>query len=273
MSRERSSSSFSEGTTPLAGRVMRQLVISLAVAAGFATVFTAWTPASLGPGEIAGQLAGAVDDGSGSTSFPGVDPGDAEGALLVGIVIGHSGLHPETGLEDKGTVCQDGLTELEVNARIAEIVVSNLEAAGLQVNMLEEWDDRLEGYRAVALVSIHADSCLPINEFATGFKVAAAVDSVVQDKTQRLVACLVDRYGRATDLRFHRGSITRDMTGYHTFQEVHNQTPAVIIETGFLHLDRTLLTQNPEKPARGIAEGILCYVHNEPADLSGSSAP
>jgi N-acetylmuramoyl-L-alanine amidase len=254
---------------------MRQLAVSLAVAAGLATVFTAWTPASLGPGEIAGQLAGAVDDGPGSSSstFPGVDPGDAEGALWVGVVIGHAGPHPETGLIDPGTICQDGLTELEVNASIAEIVVSNLEAAGLQVNMLEEWDERLDGYRAVALVSIHADSCLPINEFATGFKVAAAVDSVVQDKTQRLIACLVDRYGRATDLRFHRGSITRDMTEYHTFQEVHSQTPAVVIETGFLHLDRTLLTSNPEKPARGIAEGILCYVHNEPADLSGSSAP
>jgi N-acetylmuramoyl-L-alanine amidase len=275
MTRDNSSSPTSEESMPITGRVMRQLAISLAVAAGLATVFTAWTPASLGPGEIAGQLAESVGDGTGSssTAFSGLDSGDEGGILRVGVVIGHAGPHPETGLVDPGTICQDGLTELEVNARIAEIVVSNLEAAGLQVNMLEEWDERLDGYRGVALVSIHADSCLPINEFATGFKVAAAVDSAVQDKTQRLVACLVDRYGRATDLRFHRGSITRDMTEYHTFNEIQDLTPAVVIETGFLHLDRALLANNPSKPARGIAEGILCYVNNEPADLSGGGTP
>ncbi|MEJ2571882.1 MAG: N-acetylmuramoyl-L-alanine amidase [Anaerolineales bacterium] len=138
---------------------------------------------------------------------------------------------------DPGSICEDGLTEAEVNAQIASLTVKYLEAAGMQVDLLEEWDPRLQGYHAVALVSIHADSCLPINEYATGFKVTAAVDTIVQDKAQRLVACIIDRYSAATDLYFHPGSITRDMTEYHTFHEINGQTPAVIIETGFLYLD------------------------------------
>lgn len=262
----------SPSTDPIAGQVLRHLGIAVAVAAALATVFTAWTPASLNPGELANQLAAALE---GESSGPPVfeSPPTTAGKLEVGIVVGHAGLHPDTGLVDPGAGCPDGLTELQVNQAIADRTVVILEAAGLEVTLLDEWDPRLLGYRAVALVSIHADSCLPINEFATGYKVTAAVDTIVQDKAQRLVACIVDRYGTATDLHFHPGSITRDMTQYHTFGEIHSQTPAVIIETGFLYLDRELLTQDPEKPARGIAEGILCYVNNEPADLSGAQGP
>jgi N-acetylmuramoyl-L-alanine amidase len=146
--------------------------------------------------------------------------------------------------------------------------VSILEAEGYKVDKLEEWDERLAGYRAVALVSIHADSCNPSGPYATGYKVAAAVETKVQDKAQRLVTCMIDRYGRATELLYHPYSITRDMTEYHTFREIHPQTPAVIIETGFMFLDREFLTQHRDLVARGIANGILCYVNNEPADLN-----
>jgi N-acetylmuramoyl-L-alanine amidase len=122
-------------------------------------------------------------------------------------------------------------------------------------------------------VSIHADSCLAIGPEATGFKVAAAVDTAVPDRAQRLVTCLADRYAQATGLDFHPGSITVDMTEYHTFYEVHSETPAAIIETGFLYLDRQFLTESPERAARGIVEGVLCYLHNQPASIPGVEAP
>jgi len=38
---------------------------------------------------------------------------------------------------------------------------------------------------------------------------------------------------------------------------------AVIIETGFLNLDRQFLTQTPELAAQGIAEGVVCFINNE----------
>ena len=63
------------------------------------------------------------------------------------------------------------------------------------------------------------------------------------------------------------------MTEYHTFREIHSQTPAVIIEAGFMYLDRDILTKEPEKVARGITDGILCYVNNESIDLSWEQQP
>jgi N-acetylmuramoyl-L-alanine amidase len=74
-------------------------------------------------------------------------------------------------------------------------------------------------------------------------------------------------------MRFHPGSVTRDMTEYHTFYEVHSDTPAAIIEVGFLFLDRDYLTHNPDQAARGIADGVLCFVNNEPARMPEGSAP
>ena len=255
---------------PFLRQVGRHLAASAGVAALLATVFTAWTPASLNPGELASRLIAGWD--SGGESEPVALATQAENMRL-GIVTGHSGPYPGTGAVDPGSICSDGLTELQVNQSIADLVADGLEGAGFQVDRLDEWDEDLTGYRAVALVSIHVDSCEWINDQATGFKVAASVDSSIPDRAQRLVTCLVDRYSRDTGLAFHQGSITRDMTEYHTFNEIHSQTPAVIIETGFLNLDRKYLTENPDQAARGIVEGILCFVNNEPATLPGEATP
>jgi N-acetylmuramoyl-L-alanine amidase len=53
------------------------------------------------------------------------------------------------------------------------------------------------------------------------------------------------------------------MTSYHAFGEVDQNTPAVIIETGFMNQDRDLLTNNPSLVARGITAGIMCYLNRE----------
>jgi N-acetylmuramoyl-L-alanine amidase len=252
---------------PLARGVLRHIGVVLAAAALFATAFTAWTPASLSTGEFVEQLIQAASARPPKPVAPG--PGEpivpVESGVRIGIVAGHSGPGRDSGYVDPGAVCDDGLTELEVNQNIANLVVRSLQAAGYNADMLQEWDPRLTGYRAVALVSIHADSCLALGSDATGYKVAAAIDTAVPDRAQRLVDCLADRYGQATGLPYQRNSITRDMTEYHTFYEINSDTPAAIIETGFLYLDREFLTREPERAARGITEGILCYINNEPA--------
>jgi N-acetylmuramoyl-L-alanine amidase len=194
------------------------------------------------------------------------------GALPIGVVSGHAGPHPDSGLDDPGATCPDGLTEAEINAEIARGVVSGLEGAGFEALLLDEFDARLEGFRGAALVSIHADSCAAINEEATGFKVSAALDTA-PDRSQRLVACMADRYGRVTDLRYHPNSVTLDMTEYHTFFEIDSLTPAAIVEVGFLFLDRDFLTKEPDKAARGIVDGLLCFINNEPATLPLSDLP
>jgi N-acetylmuramoyl-L-alanine amidase len=274
MSGRRESDSGDGSRSPLAQETMRYLAVSLGFAVVLATVFTAWTPASLRPGELAARLLSLVGGGAAeATQVAGAGQTGEGHGMRLGIVAGHSGPNPETGSADPGSVCPDGLTELEVNQRIAELAVQGLEEAGFQVDLLEEWDPRLTQYRAVALVSIHADACVWINDQATGYKVSGALETSVPDRTQRLVDCLADRYGHDTGLPFHAGSITRDMTEYHTFYEIHNHTPAAIIETGFLYLDREFLTQHADLAARGIVDGILCYIRNEPISLPAEATP
>jgi len=72
---------------------------------------------------------------------------------------------------------------------------------------------------------------------------------------------------------FHSGSVTNDMTSYHAFEEIDPQTPAAIIEIGFMNLDYGILTQRPDLIARGVTDGILCYVRNETIQQADPSAP
>jgi N-acetylmuramoyl-L-alanine amidase len=171
------------------------------------------------------------------------------GPLRVGIISGHAGF-------DSGAVCNDGLTEAEVNATITALVAENLRARGIPVDVLEEFDPRLAGYSATALVSIHADSCVYYNEFATGYKLAPST----RTDSSALETCIEEIYHEVTGLPYHANTITPHMTDYHAFRTIAPGTPAVIIEAGFMNLDRQILTVQADIPARGIANGILCYL-------------
>jgi N-acetylmuramoyl-L-alanine amidase len=113
------------------------------------------------------------------------------------------------------------------------------------------------------LLSIHADSCQYINELATGFKVARVQDSRVPDQEDRLVACVTEQYRSATGLRFHANTVTFDMTRYHAFYEIDVTTPAAIIEIGFMNLDRAILVEQPDVVAKGIVDGLRCFIEGE----------
>jgi N-acetylmuramoyl-L-alanine amidase len=184
---------------------------------------------------------------------PGPTPIPTSVIPRIGLVSGHRG-------NDTGTVCSDGLTEAQVNYDIASRVAAEMRALGYRVDVLDEFDSRLNNYHALLLLSIHADSCTYINEEATGFKVAHVFDSKVPEQEDRLVSCLADRYAARTGMRFHKNSITRDMTNYHGFYEIAPDTPGAIIETGFLYLDRPILTQHADLVAQGIVDGLMCYL-------------
>lgn len=186
-------------------------------------------------------------------------PTPTPGPPRIGIVAGHWG-------SDEGASCPDGLTEVDVNLEVAELVVQSLRGLGYEVDLLKEFDIRLNGYLADALVSIHADSCQRFENATpppTGFKVASVVDSYVPEEERRLVNCLTEAYAARTNLPFHENSITGHMTGYHTFYAIDGRTPGAIIETGFLWLDRELLTQRPDVVAQGIVDGVVCFVEGE----------
>lgn len=246
---------------PIRWGTIRNLEVVLAVAFTLATLFTAWTPghvydlsqrANIQRPQVANPIPQPTPLSPGQpTRTPRARP-------LIGIVAGHWGNQ-----EDSGAVCDDGLTEVSLNQQIATLVQKNLVAQGFDVDLLKEFDPRLVGYQASALVSVHNDSCYYINDQATGFKVASAMFSPYPERSARLAACLRSRYSQATGLPLHSTSVTRDMTDYHAFNEIDPETTAVIIETGFLNLDRQFLTQHTDQVALGITEGILCFIHEE----------
>jgi N-acetylmuramoyl-L-alanine amidase len=177
----------------------------------------------------------------------------------IGVVAGHWG-------SDTGATCPDGLTEVEINLDVAERVVQTLRALGYQADLLKEFDPRLEGYQAAALISIHADSCNAYPSAtppASGFKVASVEDSMVPEAEEQLVACLAQCYAAHTGMYFHANSITYDMTRYHTFYEIAGQTPAAIIEIGFMMNDRHMLTQQPDLVAQAIVQGVVCFIEGD----------
>jgi N-acetylmuramoyl-L-alanine amidase len=238
-------------------RAVNAFIPTLGVAILLATLFTAWTPNSLFASNLQEQLRLILTPQAG----PNTVISTPQPQLRIGIVAGHNG-------NDSGAVCTDEngqatLTEAEVNLKIAELVQKSLVAQGFQVDLLNEFDTRLNGYRAVALISIHNDSCEYINDQATGFKVASSLETRDVNRAQRLTACLVDRYKRATNLTFHAGSITNDMRQYHAFSEIDPNTITAIIETGFLNLDREILTHETDRVAGGVTQGILCFINNE----------
>ena len=239
-------------------RSFRAIQTVLGVAILLATLFTALPSRGLVGGNFYDRLSVILTP---RTNEGEQAPFAPQAQLRLGIVAGHSG-------NDSGAVCLDGngnvtLTEADVNLKIAAMVQEQLIQQGYQVDLLREYDTRLNGYRALAIVSIHNDSCEYINDEATGFKVAAALNTYDLNRANRLTACLVDRYQNVTAMNFHAGSITPDMREYHSFREIDPSTVAAIIETGFLNLDREILTKRTDLVAKGVVEGILCFARNE----------
>jgi N-acetylmuramoyl-L-alanine amidase len=226
----------------------RIMLLMSAVSLLFALLMTMWFTAA--PNKANVPYAPSI---SSSKQAEKTDPVQGH-KPLVGIVSGHAGFDP-------GAVCADGLTEAEVNRQVADEVVRLLNSRGVRTDLLAEFDPALNGYKANALVSIHADSCEVSG--MSGFKVARVTLSAIPEAEDKLVACLINEYSKITGLKEHSATITDGMTNYHAFREIASYTPGAIIETGFLLEDRALLERNPELVARGIASGILCFLKSD----------
>ncbi len=172
----------------------------------------------------------------------------------IGIIAGHSG-------SDSGAICPDGLQEADINRDVARRVVALLTQRGWVVDLLDEFDVRLNSYQADALLSIHADSCNVPGK--SGFKITRAEAGYHTPSADVLVDCIMRHYAARTGLEFDPYTITYDMTRYHAYYEIDRNTPAAIIETGFMLDDRELLTQRPDVVAAGIADGFVCFVEGE----------
>lgn len=173
----------------------------------------------------------------------------------IALLAGHSGG------TDTGAICSDGLREVDVTTDVAHRAKSILEARGYRVDILAEFDARLSAskrdYAPRVFLAIHADSCV---YYASGYKVARAQYSAIPGEDDRLVRCVSTAYAAATQLSFHAGSITTDMTHYHGLNEIDPDSPGAIIELGFLGSDKDLLKNKRDVLALGIVDGIDAFL-------------
>lgn len=164
-----------------------------------------------------------------------------------------------------------GKAEWEVNLAIATRAAELLEDAGYVVDILPTTIP--PGYWADVFVAIHADG--NPNTSLSGYRAAAPR----RDRTGRaedLVQVLNDAYGEATALPFYP-TITRRMRGYYAFNSrryhhaLHPMTVGVIIETGFLTSarDRRVIVSEPDRAAKGIADGVIRFLSGETANADG----
>ena len=184
---------------------------------------------------------------------------EAAAPTTVALISGHAGF-------DSGAICGEinapTIKEVDVVARIVELVRGQLENAGVEVLVLEEYDARLTNLDAALMLSLHADSCI----LANGYKAAYPYNSAIPLTERRLIACIDTHYAAHTGLPFHP-SVTEEMTRYHAFRKVLPATPTAILEMGFLGGDAHLLTQEPERVATGISESIFCFLQDGDAEL------
>lgn len=176
----------------------------------------------------------------------------------IAIISGHAG-------NDSGAVCTDSndqpvVTEAATVAAIAERVASQLRWSGAHVTILDEFDSRLDGLQADLLLSLHADSCID----ASGYKFVHNSSPLINpQRLTTLSTCFDEHYAKATGLVSHPNTITHNMTDYHAFHKIAPQTPALILEVGFIGGDQTLLVDTPDQVARGITASIRCFFERE----------
>jgi hypothetical protein len=208
--------------------------------------------------------------GSWRDPLPQTPRHNPDGPKQVGLQAGHW-LTEQVPAELRGL--QQGATgggkmEWEVNLDIARRSQALLEAQGVVVDILPTTVP--VRYRAHLFVSIHADG--DTTGRATGFKIARPAFSSLPAVDDRLVESLYAAYGSATGLRRDDEHITPRMRYYYAFNSrrfchaVAPGVPQAIVETGFLTnaADRRLLLGTPDVVARGIADGILRFLRENP---------
>jgi N-acetylmuramoyl-L-alanine amidase len=262
---------------------LRTMVIVMSAALVVSFIFSYWTPNSFLPEDFVANLQEVSSTQGPPTFVPSPLPTFSQ-VKKIGIINGHSGppLNPAF-TEDPGAICDENgdgipeLRELDINTSVAYRVANLLVADGYEVEILNEWDARIQGYRADALISIHTNTCENLGFGANGFNMTAYERSPMIDRDNILVDCLVSTYTQATGLPRHFGS-PPDLVDYHAFRKVSVDTPTVIIELGFMFADRQILVERPDDMAGGIFRGIDCFFQDpatrqEILSLSATPSP
>lgn len=162
-----------------------------------------------------------------------------------------------------------GVSEAQLNLDIVNRVRPLLEAQGVIVDVLPATVP--PGYDADAFLAIHADGSA--GAAARGWKLATPWRA--SEASKQLLTAVAAAYGPATGLPEDVGGVTFNMKGYYAFNwrrhehAISRYTPAIIVEMGFMTnaADRAVMFNQPDRVARGIADGVLAYLRQrDPAN-------
>jgi N-acetylmuramoyl-L-alanine amidase len=204
-------------------------------------------------------------------------PAQAAAEWRVGLQAGHwrSNELPDELRSLRGSTgaAAGGVREYQVNLDVAQRAAGYLRDAGVAVDVLPATVP--QNYLADAFVSLHADGNASTR--LSGFKAAGHWRD--WSASTALVEALRADYGPASGLAWDGGRISSNMRGYYALSSrrfnhaISNYTPGVILEMGYLTnpRDRQLMTQQADRLARGVAEGVLRFLRSKPS--SGWEAP
>lgn len=245
------------------------VVVSTALVATLLMFFV--NPEYVNPAVVKGLQLDSDELGSGAAAARPTAAGTPHWLQRIGVISGHRG-KGATGGRDPGAICEDQygnpiLTEADINFAVVTRVVANLESLNYAVELLDEYDPRLNDYRADALVSIHANTCYDFGEYVSGFIVAISEARPEFGADAFLRECIGENFGANVPLP-RSYNITEDMTQYHVWRKIHPLTPGTILEMGYMLADQDVLTDDPDLLARAITDGILCFIENIGRPLS-----
>ena len=231
--------------------VMLRTLFAVLFSTGLVATLLTWftDPQFLNPAVVQGLYASSTADAAAAATVAATP----NWLRRIGVISGHRG-------QDSGAICEDdGLREADINFEVARRVVASLRAENYAVDLLDENDARLNNYRAVLLVSIHANTCQDFGEYVSGYLVAKAGSRPDDGADATLVECIALNY--ETLIPLPRGlNLTIDMTDYHVWHKIHPLTPGAIIEMGYMLADREILTELPDLLAQSITNGVRCFL-------------
>lgn len=228
-----------------------QSVLSIAIV--MATLLTLWNPRKfLGTPNLSALIRAESEQTSQMTETEEVDTTDH-----IGLLAGHW-------LDNPGEVCLDGLIEADVNEDIANRTAQVLREQGYEVDVFPEFDIELLNYQSAAFIAIYAGSCAESPLPPSGFKVATSLTAQNPEIVNALAVCLSESYNEMIHIPFTYEILNPDHPSFHIFRDIHSQTPAVLIETGSLKTDRTILVNQADRVAEAISSGIQCFLNQTP---------
>ncbi len=188
--------------------------------------------------------------------------------VKIGIQIGHWKVreHPEiTALHTRTGGEANGVSELEINLAVGNIIKKQLEPYGITVELLPATIP--PKYKADLFISLHADSVN--NPQRRGYK-SAYFEPLRNDFDKLLQKHIDEAFLGNLQIPHDHTNISSDMHKYYAFNHqrflhvISPSTPGLILEMGYISNFKDLIfLKDSKRPATAISKGIISYLYEQ----------